>query len=109
MTQLRRGVLEHAVLALLEHEERYGYDLVSELSEAGLVASEGTVYPLLSRLRKDDLVVTVWRESDSGPPRRYYRISSTGAAALAEFRTAWAQFSASVDSVLHTSSGKERS
>ncbi|MGL5912110.1 MAG: PadR family transcriptional regulator, partial [Phycicoccus sp.] len=55
LAQLRRGVLEHCVLALLEGRERYGYDLVSDLSEAGLVASEGTVYPLLSRLRREAL------------------------------------------------------
>ena len=54
VTQLRRGVLEHCVLALLGDEERYGYDLVTELSDAGLVASEGTIYPLLSRLRKEE-------------------------------------------------------
>lgn len=109
MTQLRRGVLEHAVLALLEREERYGYDLVSELSEAGLVASEGTVYPLLTRLRKDDLVTTVWRESDSGPARRYYRISTAGETSLTEFRSAWSQFSATVDAVLDGSRQKDRS
>lgn len=100
LTQLRRGVLEHAVLALLADRERYGYDLVTELSDAGLVASEGSVYPLLSRLRKEDLVQTTWRESESGPARRYYRLSPAGEAALAEFRVAWTQFSTSVDAVL---------
>ena len=63
VTQLRRGAVEHCVLALLEDDERYGYDLVQQLTAAGLVASEGTVYPLLSRLRKDELVATVWRDS----------------------------------------------
>ncbi len=75
VAQLRRGVLEYCVLALLGDEERYGYDLVTELSDAGLVASEGTIYPLLSRLRKDELVATSWQESPSGPPRRYYRLT----------------------------------
>lgn len=100
LTQLRRGVLEHCVLALLEHEERYGYDLVTELSEAGLVASEGTIYPLLSRLRKDDLVQTAWRESPSGPPRRYYSLTRGGRSALAEFRTSWDELKRSVDDIL---------
>ena len=80
VTQLRRGAVEHCVLALLEDEERYGYDLVQELTAAGLVASEGTVYPLLSRLRKDELVATVWRDSPSGPPRRYYALTQPGPA-----------------------------
>lgn len=100
MTQLRRGVLEHAVLALVEARERYGYDLVVELSESGLVASEGSVYPLLARLRADELVVTTWQESESGPPRRYYRLTPAGRAALGEFRESWARFSAAVDGVL---------
>lgn len=62
------------------------------MSEAGLVAGEGTVYPLLSRLRREDLVVTTWRDSQAGPARRYYSLSPTGARALAEFRAAWSVF-----------------
>lgn len=100
VTQLRRGVLEHCVLALLQDDERYGYDLVTELSEAGLLASEGTIYPLLSRLRKEELVQTSWRESPSGPPRRYYALTDRGRAALAEFTRSWTDFRASVDQVL---------
>lgn len=98
--QLRRGVLEYCVLALLAQDERYGYDLVVALSEAGLVASQGSVYPLLSRLRRDDLVETTWRESTDGPPRRYYRLTAAGAAALDAFRPAWAEFSSHVDRLL---------
>ncbi|MEO6512264.1 MAG: PadR family transcriptional regulator [Nocardioides sp.] len=101
VTQLRRGAVEHCVLALLEDEERYGYDLVQELTTAGLVASEGTVYPLLSRLRKDELVATIWRDSPSGPPRRYYELTRPGQRALDDFRAAWTDFSAAVDSILH--------
>jgi PadR family transcriptional regulator, regulatory protein PadR len=71
---------------LLRDGERYGFDLVRELSNGvGLVTSEGTIYPLLTRLRKDDLVTTTWRESDSGPPRRYYRLTESGHAAPASF------------------------
>ena len=86
VTQLRRGAVEHCVLALLEDDERYGYDLVQQLTAAGLVASEGTVYPLLSRLRKDELVATVWRDSPTGPPRRYYALTRLGQRALDDFR-----------------------
>lgn len=100
MTQLRRGVLEHCVLALLRQRERYGYDLVTELSQAGLVASEGTVYPLLSRLRKEELVATSWQESPSGPPRRYYALTARGSQALAEFTVSWAELRRSVDQIL---------
>ncbi len=101
LTQLRRGALEHCVLALLADGERYGYDLVMELSTAGLLASEGTMYPLLSRLRKDALVNTTWRESDSGPPRRYYSLTQAGADAVEAFREAWEQFSTSVNLILN--------
>ena len=107
LAQLRRGVLEHCVLALLETGERYGYDLVAELGAAGLVASEGTIYPLLSRLRRDGLVATSWQESDSGPPRRYYRLTADGVTALQAFRESWARFRDSVDRLL-TGKGVDR-
>ena len=100
VAQLRRGVLEHCVLALLEGEERYGYDLATELSEAGLLASEGTMYPLLSRLRKVELVETSWRESTSGPPRRYYSLTRRGRDAVVAFRVAWGDFKTSVDTIM---------
>ena len=100
VTQLRRGVLEHCVLALLRDEERYGYDLVTELGEAGLLASEGTIYPLLSRLRKEELVRTSWRESPTGPPRRYYALTDQGRVALAEFTRSWTDFARAVDRIL---------
>lgn len=100
VTQLRKGALEHCVLALLRGRERYGYDLVTELAEAGLLASEGTIYPLLSRLRKDELVETTWQESPSGPPRRYYSLTPQGERALADFTTSWTEFKHSVDDIL---------
>ncbi|AXH95395.1 PadR family transcriptional regulator [Ornithinimicrobium avium] len=100
LAQLRRGVLEHCVLALLQHEERYGYDLVTELAEEGLLASEGTIYPLLSRLRKEELVTTSWRESPSGPPRRYYSLTPRGRVALADFALSWTDLKDSVDRIL---------
>ena len=83
LTELRRGVLEHCVLAVLRDGESYAFDIVRGLSGAGeLLTSEGTIYPLLARLRRDRLVTTAWRESDAGPPRRYYQISDAGRRAL---------------------------
>ncbi len=104
MTQLRRGVLEHCVLALLaDHGELYGFDLVRRLSEVeGMVTSEGTIYPLLTRLRGDGWVTTTWRESDSGPPRRYYALTSNGRRALTAFTGDWTAFRDSVDALLGT-------
>lgn len=98
ISQMRRGVLQYCVLALLAEEERYGFDLVRALGEInGMVTSEGTIYPLLSRLRRDGLVATSWQESPSGPPRRYYRLTAAGRAALEAFVEEWSRFRHAVD------------
>jgi len=102
LSQLRRGVLEYCVLALLRDGERYGFDIVRTLSDVdGMVTSEGTLYPLLSRLRREDLVTTTWRESESGPPRRYYSLTDAGSKAVLEFTSDWTRFREAVDSLLH--------
>ena len=108
VSQLRRGTVEYCVLALLRDGERYGFELVRELSAVdGLVTSEGTIYPLLTRLRKDELVTTFWQESESGPPRRYYRLTDAGHAALADFTSEWARFRDSVDAILDGRKGDD--
>jgi len=101
LTELRRGVLEYCVLSLVRDRETYAFEIVRHLGEAGgLVTSEGTIYPLLARLRRDSLVTTSWRESDAGPPRRYYRITAAGARALEAFTADWAGFRDAVDDIL---------
>jgi PadR family transcriptional regulator PadR len=101
IAQLRRGVLEYCVMALLQREERYAFDLVRELADMdGLVVSEGTIYPMLARMRRDGTVETTWRESPSGPPRRYYRLSPAGRKALLGFKKEWATFRHAVDRVI---------
>ena len=98
LAQMRRGTLQYCVLSLLADEERYGFDLVRGLAELdGMVTSEGTIYPLLSRLRRDGLVESNCQESPSGPPRRYYRLTNTGRAALDAFRLEWRRFRDAVD------------
>ena len=98
ISQMRRGVLQYCVLALLAEDERYGFDLVKALGEVeGMVTSEGTIYPLLGRLRRDGLVETSWQESPSGPPRRYYGLTAAGRAALEAFAEEWARFRDAVD------------
>jgi PadR family transcriptional regulator PadR len=99
-SQLRRGVLEYCVMAALRDGERYGYELVSSLGE--ILSSEGTIYPLLSRLRKDGWVKTSWQESASGPPRRYYSLTNSGRAALELFKAEWVRFRDAVDQNLDT-------
>ncbi|MFJ5098742.1 PadR family transcriptional regulator [Streptomyces sp. NPDC088557] len=97
-TQLRKGVLEYRVLALMRDRPRYGVELLRALEESGALAtSQGTVHPLLSRLGRDDLVTTAWQESDSGPPRRHYALTRTGRAALDEFSRVRPGFRDAVD------------
>jgi len=101
LSQMRRGTLEYCVLAILRRGERYGFDLVKELSAGdGMVTSEGTIYPLLTRLRKDGLLTSTWQESTQGPPRRYYRITPKGRRALGNFLEEWKRFRTSVEQLL---------
>jgi PadR family transcriptional regulator, regulatory protein PadR len=106
VTQMRRGALPYCVLALLRDEERYGVELVRLLAAVdGMVTSEGTLYPLLSRLRRQGLVETTWRESTSGPPRRYHKLTAEGGRALDVFAAEWARFRDGVEHFV----GKETS
>ncbi|WP_448070474.1 PadR family transcriptional regulator [Georgenia yuyongxinii] len=101
LTNLRRGTLEFCVLAYLAHEPAYGLDIARRLgAKPVLLESEGTLYPLLSRLRKSGWVVTRWEESESGSPRRYYALTDDGRTALDAFARTWDEFRDSVDAVL---------
>lgn len=101
LSQMRRGTLEYCVLAVLRGGEHYGFDLVRRLAEVdGMVTSEGTIYPLLTRLRRDGLVSTAWKESPKGPPRKYYRITAKGTRALNDFIEEWQRFRAGVDALM---------
>jgi PadR family transcriptional regulator PadR len=101
MTQMRRGAVEYCVMALLRDRDRYGLELARALVDAdGLVSSEGTIYPLLSRLRNEGLVETFWQESAQGPPRRYYSLTGRGRESLKRFVEHWERFRGAVDRVL---------
>jgi PadR family transcriptional regulator PadR len=79
VTQLRKGILELAVMGVLYHERHYGYSLVRVLTESGSISlKEGTIYPILARLSTDGLVRSEWVESDQGPPRKYYALTASG-------------------------------
>jgi len=98
---MRKGLLEHCVLALLVPGPRYGYELVQALGRVdGMLTSEGTLYPLLGRLQRERLVATEWRESGRGHPRKYYRLTAEGTRALAAFRQQWATVRTAVDTIL---------
>jgi len=102
LTELRRGVLGPCVLALLELKPRFGLELVRDLAAAdGLLTSDGTVYPLLNRLRDAGLVTGEWQDNQGERARRYYTITEAGKQNLAAFRTEWEKFSATVTGVLN--------
>jgi PadR family transcriptional regulator PadR len=104
LAQMRKGILEFCVLARLRDTPAYGLELASTLGQDRyLFSSEGTLYPLLARLRKQGWVSTTWRESSGGPPRRYYELTADGATALDSFTTTWTDFRRAVDAVLEGS------
>ncbi|MDH2389018.1 PadR family transcriptional regulator [Streptomyces sp. HNM0663] len=108
-TQLLRGVLDLCLLALIAERPRYGFEIVSGLAENGLeLVSEGSIYPLLARLQKGGLIDAYRAPSPSGgAPRKYYRLTDEGRAALTAGRTTWQGFAAAVDRTLSdTQSGE---
>lgn len=98
--QLRKGVVEFCVLGLLEREPMYGWQLSEQLTEHGMIASIGTLYPVLTRLREKGLVSSFEEASGSGPVRRYYRLTPSGTTHLQTFRTQWAPFTATVTGIV---------
>jgi PadR family transcriptional regulator, regulatory protein PadR len=99
--QLRRGCLELAILAVLCEGKLYGLEILRLMeSDSDLVVSEGTIYPLLSRLKALGLVQSEWVESDAGHPRKYYQLTSAGKQRAREMAAIWARFSASMSKLL---------
>lgn len=97
--QFKKGALELCVLAVLSEGDCYGYDLVTQISQH-IAITEGTIYPLLRRLKDDGQVDTYLQESTSGPPRKYYRITDHGRQVLNETTTEWNEFVQGVYSIL---------
>jgi PadR family transcriptional regulator, regulatory protein PadR len=102
--QFKKGVLELCVLSVLAHKDCYGYELVNEISKR-IDISEGTIYPLLRRLRDEGFVTTYLQESVEGPPRKYYRLTDTGRNKERELREEWMQFAQSVSKILEVVPG----
>lgn len=95
--QMRRGVLELCVLAIAAKKEAYPSDIIAELKASELIVVEGTLYPLLSRLKDQGLLEYNWRESNMGPPRKYYSITETGRTFLTELLQTWGSLVQAVD------------
>ncbi|MCX6131306.1 MAG: PadR family transcriptional regulator [Proteobacteria bacterium] len=98
-TQLKKGSLELCVLAVLSQADRYGYELV-EMVSRHIDITEGTIYPLLRRCLNDGWFETYLKESDQGPPRKYYRMTIKGAEVYQEMRKEWDQFARAMQNLL---------
>lgn len=101
-SQMRKGVLEFCILLLTSKEPVYANDILQGLLAAKLLVVEGTLYPLLNRLRQDGLLNYEWIESKNGPPRKYYSITQEGRAALAALRTSWDELNQAVATLTQT-------
>jgi PadR family transcriptional regulator PadR len=89
LAALRRGMLEPLVLASVEHRRRYAGEIATALRDAGFPVQEATLYPLLNKLRREDLLTHEWQESAAGPPRKYLSLTDAGRAQLVGFRAYW--------------------
>lgn len=97
--QLKKGVLELCVLSLLKTNDRYGYELVAEISKC-IAISEGTIYPLLRRLKNEGYVETYLEESSEGPPRKYYKLTDKGEEMREEFLEEWNAFIKGINTII---------
>lgn len=103
-SQMRKGMLEYCVLLLLREKAFYASDIISRLKEAELIVVEGTLYPLLTRLKKDGLLTYEWKESTQGPPRKYYELTDEGRIFLNGLDAAWSEL---VYTVTHLKNNQE--
>jgi PadR family transcriptional regulator PadR len=99
ITQMRRGILEFCIVSLLADNEIYTAELIKRLKEANLIVTDGTLYPLLNRLQKSQLLQYRWVESESGPPRKYYSLTVSGEKFLSQLDIAWQDVTGSVESI----------
>jgi len=99
ITQMRRGIIEFCIVSLLSDQEVYTAELINRLKAANLIVTDGTLYPMLNRLQKADLLQYRWEESESGPPRKYYSLTESGKTFLSQLDNAWQDINASVESI----------
>lgn len=88
-SQMRKGMLEYCVLLLLRNGDAYASEMISRLKDARLIVMEGTLYPLLTRLKNDGLLTYRWEESTQGPPRKYYTLTNSGHELLGRLNEVW--------------------
>lgn len=98
---MRKGILEYCILSIISRGETYASDIIEELRAAKLLVVEGTLYPLLTRLKNNGLLIYNWQESTSGPPRKYYKLSEPGKEALLQLDKTWQDLAYAVQSSIN--------
>lgn len=101
--QMRKGILEYCILSILDKKEAYPSEILETLKDAKLIVVEGTLYPLLTRLKNMELLSYRWEESQSGPPRKYFTLTKMGKAFLEELDTTWTELSEAVNKITNIS------
>jgi len=97
--QMKKGILELCILSIISRGEAYASDILNDLKKANLIVVEGTLYPLLTRLKNEDLLTYNWFESNSGPPRKYYQLTKNGVLFLNEINQSWTDLVNSVNTI----------
>lgn len=100
-TQMRKWILEYIILWLISQKDIYGAEIIEKLKSWDLIVAEGTIYPLLSRLKTDKLIDYYWIESESGHPRKYYTLTQDGKDMLAIMEQSWCDIKNSIEKILH--------
>jgi PadR family transcriptional regulator PadR len=98
-SQMRKGILEYCILLILNREPSYAPDIINTLKQAHIIVVEGTLYPLLTRLKNSELLAYQWEESTQGPPRKYYSLTETGKSFLCELENSWDELSATINAL----------
>lgn len=97
--QMRKGILEYCIMLIIANKPSYTSEIIDALKESKLIVVEGTLYPLLSRLKNTGYLTYSWKESTQGPPRKYYEITSKGGKLLSELETGWDDLSDAVENL----------
>lgn len=98
--QMRKGVLEFCILCILSENDAYPSEIIEAMKESKLIVVEGTLYPLLMRLKNEGRLTYAWKESTSGPPRKYYRLTPSGKELLDELYSSWSDLVGSVEQIV---------
>lgn len=98
--QMRKGVLELCTLSIIAEKDAYASDIIEKLKSSDLIVVEGTLYPLLTRLKNEGLLQYRWEESTSGPPRKYYQLTNQGEESLKILKEAWNELTSAVDKII---------